>query len=119
MSLVLILSESSSQRGGRIVESFSRRNAPSSPPSRTSEAVAFFRGWTRKEAVLKGIGTGLAGLSAYHETGFGMAELPPILFPLIRPRLDEWRLWEAAPRPGFVATVAVRLRPLSIRPGPV
>ena len=34
-----------------------------------------------------------------------------ILFPpkSSPPGVKEWRLWEAAPRPGFVATVAVRL----------
>ena len=39
------------------------------------KALAFFRGWTRKEAVLKGLGIGLAGLSAHYETGFGTTEL--------------------------------------------
>jgi 4'-phosphopantetheinyl transferase len=75
-----------------------------------AKPLAFFRGWTRKEAVLKGLGTGLAGLSAQHETGFGMAELPAHFVPASpSPGVKEWRLWEAAPRPGFVATVAVHL----------
>jgi 4'-phosphopantetheinyl transferase len=75
-----------------------------------AKAVAFFRGWTRKEAVLKGLGTGLAGLSARHETGFGTAALPAHFVPADpSPGVTEWRLWEAAPRDGFVATVAVRL----------
>lgn len=73
-----------------------------------AKMVAFFRGWTRKEAVLKGLGTGLAGLSAHHETGFGIGELPAYFVPADpSPRVEEWQLWEAAPRPGFVATVAV------------
>jgi 4'-phosphopantetheinyl transferase len=74
-----------------------------------AKALAFFRGWTRKEAVLKGLGTGLAGLSAKHETGFGTSELPARFVPADpAPGVREWQLWEAAPRAGFVATVAVR-----------
>jgi 4'-phosphopantetheinyl transferase len=72
---------------------------------------AFFRGWTRKEAVLKGLGTGLAGLSARYETGFGMTELPAHFIPATpAPRVEQWQLWEAAPRAGFVATVAASVR---------
>src|SRR5262249_45214892 len=37
--------------------------------------AAFLRGWTRKEAVLKGFGMGISGLSARHETGFGVSSL--------------------------------------------
>jgi 4'-phosphopantetheinyl transferase len=74
------------------------------------KALAFFRGWTRKEAVLKGFGTGLAGLSAHYETGFGMTELPAHFIPATpAPLVKQWQLWEAAPRAGFVATVAVRI----------
>jgi 4'-phosphopantetheinyl transferase len=70
---------------------------------------AFFRGWTRKEAVLKGLAAGIAGLSAHYDTGFGTTELPDHFVPADpAPRVKEWQLWEAAPRPGFVATVAVR-----------
>jgi 4'-phosphopantetheinyl transferase len=85
-----------------------------------SKVLAFFRGWTRKEAVLKGLGTGLAGLSAKHETGFGTNELPAHFVPASPPPgVKEWRLWEAAPRPGFVATVAVQVPGLvdSANPG--
>ena len=75
------------------------------------KALAFFRGWTRKEAVLKGLGTGLAGLSAHYETGFGMTELPAHFIPATpSPRVEQWQLWEAAPRAGFVAAVAVGVR---------
>jgi 4'-phosphopantetheinyl transferase len=74
------------------------------------KALAFFRGWTRKEAVLKGFGSGLAGLSAFYETGFGVTELPGHFIPAAPPpRIKEWQLWEAAPRPGYVATVAVHV----------
>lgn len=105
----------------RIVDSFftPAERAEFAAIPEPQKAVAFFRGWTRKEAVLKGIGTGLAGLSAYHETGFGTAELPPHFVPASPPPgLTEWRLWEAAPRPGFVATVAVRLSAMTSSAGP-
>ena len=83
------------------------------------KALAFFRGWTRKEAVLKGLGTGLAGLAAHYETGFGTTELPAHFVPATpSPRVEEWRIWEAAPRAGYVATVAVRVRSTGDSPGP-
>jgi 4'-phosphopantetheinyl transferase len=72
---------------------------------------AFFRGWTRKEAVLKGLGIGLAGLAAHYETGFGTEKLAAHFIPATpAPRAIPWQLWEAAPRAGFVATVAVEVR---------
>jgi 4'-phosphopantetheinyl transferase len=72
-----------------------------------AKPLAFVRGWTRKEAILKGLGSGLAGLSARYETGFATIELTGRFTPAVpSPRVAQWQLWEAAPRPGFVATVA-------------
>jgi 4'-phosphopantetheinyl transferase len=69
--------------------------------------AAFLRGWTRKEAVLKGFGAGISGLSARYETGFGTSSLSSG-FTLAEPaRVDRWALWEAGPRPEFVAALAV------------
>jgi 4'-phosphopantetheinyl transferase len=69
--------------------------------------AAFLRGWTRKEAVLKGFGAGISGLSARYETGFGTSSLSSG-FTLAEPaRVDRWALWEGAPRPEFVAALAV------------
>ena len=39
--------------------------------------LAFLRGWTRKEAILKGLGIGLAGLAARYETRFATSDLTP------------------------------------------
>ncbi len=85
---------------------------------------AFHRGWTRKEAVLKGSGMGLAGLSARHETGFGTTGLTPWFTPATpSSRVNRWTLWEAAPRPGFVAALVVNAEPSaasgSLPAGPV
>jgi 4'-phosphopantetheinyl transferase len=75
-----------------------------------AKALAFVRGWTRKEAILKGLGVGLSGLSVRYETGFGRIELEARFAPAApAPRVEEWQLWESAPRPGWVAALAVRV----------
>jgi len=75
-----------------------------------AKSLAFLRGWTRKEAILKGLGIGLAGLAAHYQTRFATSELTPRFRPAVpSPRVDEWQLWEAAPRAGFVAALAVHV----------
>ncbi len=69
--------------------------------------AAFLRGWTRKEAVLKAFGMGIAGLSAGYETGFGTSRLTSGFTLADPPRVDRWVIWEATPRPDFVAALAV------------
>ena len=74
-----------------------------------ARSLAFLRGWTRKEAILKGLGIGLAGLAARYETRFATGDLTRRFLPAApSPRVDQWQLWEAAPRDGFVAALAVR-----------
>jgi len=76
------------------------------PPDRVA---AFLRGWTRKEAILKAKGVGLAGLATGYETMFGTTGLTSkfsAATPL--PRIGEWRLWEASPREGYFAALAVQ-----------
>lgn len=94
----------------RIVASFftpAEQSAFSAIPA-SERAAAFHRGWTRKEAVLKGYGSGLGGLSSRYETGFGTTALTPQFTPATPdPRVDRWLLWEAAPRPGCFAALAI------------
>jgi 4'-phosphopantetheinyl transferase len=69
---------------------------------------AFLRGWTRKEAILKARGVGLAGLASSFETMFGTDPLAD-RFTAAEPlaRVEGWDLWEAEPLAGYVAALAV------------
>ncbi len=72
-----------------------------------SQSAAFIRGWTRKEAILKGLGVGIAGLADRYETGFGTGEVAAQFAPAVPCfRVGPWQLWEASPRAGFVASLA-------------
>jgi len=98
------------QQSDRIVESYftAAESAEFRKLDESARAEAFIRGWTRKEAVVKAQGVGLAGLATEFETLFGPGR-PPEEFRRCEP-MDEvrgWRLWEVSPRPGYVATLAV------------
>lgn len=72
------------------------------------QAEAFLRGWTRKEAILKAKGVGLAGLANRFETMFGTSPLSDRFTPASpRHKVDGWTLWEATPCDGYVAALAV------------
>ena len=74
--------------------------------------VAFLRGWTRKEAILKARGVGLAGLATSFETMFGTAELGRNFTPTTPlHQVQGWSLWEAAPCEEYVAALAVQSSP--------
>jgi 4'-phosphopantetheinyl transferase len=97
---------------GRIVDSFFSPSEQAEFAAIADDAKprAFMRGWTRKEAILKGLGSGIGGLSARIETGFATTELTGRFTPAVpSPQIDQWQLWEAAPRPGFVAALAGRV----------
>ena len=67
------------------------------------------RGWTRKEAILKGLGIGLAGLAAHYETGFSVTRLTPLFAPRLHgPRVERVAALGGRAAIGFVATVACR-----------
>jgi 4'-phosphopantetheinyl transferase len=69
---------------------------------------AFIRGWTRKEAILKAKGVGLAGLATGFETMFGVHDLALDFVPCSpSPIVLGWALWEACPQPGYVAALAL------------
>ena len=62
----------------RIVQSFfsTTEQAEFAAIDLEARPLAFVRGWTRKEAILKGLGVGIAGLADRHETGFGTGAMP-------------------------------------------
>jgi 4'-phosphopantetheinyl transferase len=93
----------------RIVESYftpaERAQFTALDPSRRDEA--FLRGWTRKEAILKAKGVGLAGLATAFETMFGTTTLSTRFTPAAPlPRVGDWSLWEAAVGDRYVAALA-------------
>ncbi len=94
----------------RIVESYftAAEQAQFAALEEPVRAAAFLRGWTRKEAILKAKGVGLAGLAASFETMFGTTELTGKFTPATPlPRIGELRLWEASPRQDYYAALAV------------
>ncbi|WP_337177618.1 4'-phosphopantetheinyl transferase superfamily protein [Paludisphaera sp.] len=98
------------QQAARIVESYftAAEVAEFRKLAEADQAEAFIRGWTRKEAVVKAQGVGLAGLATEFETLFGLAPPGESFRPCLpMPEVLGWRLWEATPRPGHVATLAV------------
>lgn len=73
-----------------------------------ARAAAFIRGWTRKEAILKAKGVGLAGLATGFETMFGVTDLGGDFVPCDPSSIVlGWSLWEASPQPGYVAALAL------------
>ena len=95
----------------RIVESYftPAEQAQFAAIEEPASASAFLRGWTRKEAILKAKGVGLAGLATRYETMFGTTELTDKFAPAAPlSRIGEWRLWEASPREGYFAALAVQ-----------
>lgn len=65
----------------------------------TASSLAFARVWTRKEAYLKGLGTGLAGDSARDYLGTGAHPAPAP---------DGWSIMDVTAPDGFAAALAVR-----------
>lgn len=75
----------------------------------------FFRGWTRKEAVLKATGEGIAGL-AHNEISFAPALSHAML--TYRGSTDAAAIWffhEFEPAIGYIASLAAESAPLQIK----
>lgn len=93
----------------RILESFFTKMEQSqfAEIAASERDAAFMRGWTRKEAILKGLGKGLAGGPSRYETMFGTSVLSR-RFQLASPCpiVDHWMLWEVAIGDDYVATLA-------------
>ena len=78
--------------------------------------AAFYRCWTRKEAFLKALGTGLStDLSSFHVT-LGPSD-PPRLLSCAGGDAADWRIFDIAPAPGIAGAVAIRNhgRPVRLR----
>ena len=84
------------------------------PPA--ERPAAFFNLWTRKEALLKATGEGIAGGLNRVEVSFLPGE-PARLLALAGDgaAVAEWSLAALSPAPGFVGAVAVRSREVSLR----
>jgi 4'-phosphopantetheinyl transferase len=96
----------------RIVESYftPAERAQFAALDEPSRVTAFLRGWTRKEAILKAKGVGLAGLATGYQTMFGTTALDTRFTPAWPlPQVQEWSLWEASPHEGYVAALAIQV----------
>uniref|UniRef100_C6E977 4'-phosphopantetheinyl transferase n=1 Tax=Geobacter sp. (strain M21) TaxID=443144 RepID=C6E977_GEOSM len=70
---------------------------------------AFYRCWTRKEAYLKGIGTGFSQPSTCFDVSLLPGENPALLAHRITPEdADRWRLHDLPVQPGYCAAIAIR-----------
>ncbi len=82
--------------------------------------TAFFRGWTRKEAYLKAVGTGLATVLSSFDVTLG----PKVSAQLLRVDDDHnaskrWTMLDFDPGPGYIAALAVEAnrKPIQLQIG--
>lgn len=81
-----------------------------------AQPLAFFRGWTRKEAFVKARGDGLAFPLNGFEVSLGPSEPPALLRVTDAPaEAERWSLYELIPAPGYIAALAVEGRGLSLK----
>ena len=69
--------------------------------------ATFFSAWTRKEAFVKAVGTGLQhALSSFEVEATPSAESPHLSLPA-EPSVSTWHLRSFVPRPGYIAALAM------------
>lgn len=77
---------------------------------------AFFRCWTRKEAVAKAIGLGLSlPLDLYRVSCWPDAPARLLALSVAGPPADEWSLIDLTPAEGYAAALAAPVRPIVVR----
>jgi len=85
---------------------FSRREREAMARLPVEERVAaFFQVWTRKEAFLKAVGTGLAGGLDAFDVSLGPKAEPEVLEVRGEGRSRKWWLWTPTVEPGYLAAV--------------
>lgn len=78
----------------------------------SDHAASFFRGWTRKEAFLKAVGTGLSTRLDAFEASLGPRETAQMLridaahFPGVDADVSGWKLHVFEPAPGYMGAIA-------------
>jgi 4'-phosphopantetheinyl transferase len=78
--------------------------------------AAFFNLWTRKEALLKATGEGIAGGLDRVEVSFQAHEPAQLLaLPDGSGEAAQWSLSELIPAPGFCGAVAIQSKPIHVR----
>jgi 4'-phosphopantetheinyl transferase len=88
-------------------------------PGAAERERAFFLCWTRKEAYVKAMGTGLSTPLDGFRVTLRPGESPRLIGVGHRPTaMEDWTLHHLEPAPGYVAALAYRdaLRPLRVRP---
>jgi 4'-phosphopantetheinyl transferase len=78
--------------------------------------LAFMRGWTRKEAVAKAAGAGLAMLERIEVSVTGHEPARVVAIDGDAEEAGQWSLGEIAPAEGYVGAVALRASRLTLRP---
>lgn len=82
----------------------------------SEQQSAFFRCWSRKEAVIKGNGRGIALGLAKFDVSLGPADAPALLATRYAPEeAAKWRLVDVSPGHGYAGALAVRAPEVTVR----
>jgi len=99
-----------------IVERFFHPAESAALASSAPEAAqtAFFRTWTRKEAVAKAVGLGLSLPLDEYCVSTNPADPCVVALPDGQPPADQWSLFDIAPEPGYIGAIAVAQRGVNL-----